>query len=171
MNGVLTAQGLGRRYGRRWALRDCSLDVPAGHVVGLVGPNGVGKTTLLKLAAGQLSPSEGSIAVLGGNPPDAPGQRARIGFVAQDAPVYAGLSVADHLRLGARLNPAGTPRSPTAASGGWAWTRGTGRAGCPAASAPSSRSPWAWPNGPNCCSWTSRSLRSTRWPAASSSRA
>ncbi|MEV4374148.1 ABC transporter ATP-binding protein [Nonomuraea sp. NPDC049637] len=105
MNGVLTAQGLGRRYGRRWALRDCSLDVPAGHVVGLVGPNGVGKTTLLKLAAGQLSPSEGSIAVLGGNPPDAPGQRARIGFVAQDAPVYAGLSVADHLRLGARLNP------------------------------------------------------------------
>ncbi|MFI7693241.1 ABC transporter ATP-binding protein [Nonomuraea sp. NPDC049655] len=105
MSGVLTAQGLGRRYGRRWALRDCALDVPAGHVVGLVGPNGVGKTTLLKLAGGQLRPSEGSITVLGGNPPDAPGQRARIGFVAQDAPVYAGLSVADHLRLGARLNP------------------------------------------------------------------
>lgn len=105
MNTVLQAQGLGRKYGKRWALRECTIDIPAGHVVGLVGPNGAGKTTLLKLASGQLEPTVGGITVLGGRPASGPAQLARVGFVAQDTPVYAGLSVADHLRLGARLNP------------------------------------------------------------------
>lgn len=105
MSAVLRAHDLGKKYGKRWALRDFTVDIPAGHVVGLVGPNGAGKTTLLKLAAGQLTPTSGTIAVLGGRPEAEPAQLARIGFVAQDTPVYAGLSVADHLRLGARLNP------------------------------------------------------------------
>ncbi|TYB50107.1 ABC transporter ATP-binding protein [Nonomuraea sp. PA05] len=104
MTAVLQAQDLGKKYGRRWALRDCTIDVPAGHVVGLVGPNGAGKTTLLKLACGQLAPTAGGITVLGG-PPAGQAQLARVGFVAQDTPTYAGLTVADHLRLGARLNP------------------------------------------------------------------
>jgi ABC-2 type transport system ATP-binding protein len=101
---VLQAQGLGRRYGKRWALTDCTLTVPTGHVVGLVGPNGAGKTTLLNLAVGQLAPTSGSITVLGGSPGASTEQLAKVGFVAQDTPTYAGLSVADHLRLGARLN-------------------------------------------------------------------
>jgi ABC-2 type transport system ATP-binding protein len=105
VNAVLQAQGLGRKYGKNWALRECTLDIPAGHVVGLVGPNGAGKTTLLKLAAGQLEPTTGGITVLGGRPADGPAQLAKVGFVAQDTPVYAGLSIAEHLRLGARLNP------------------------------------------------------------------
>lgn len=105
MTAVLRAGGLGKRYGRRWALSECTLDVPAGRVVGLVGPNGAGKTTLLHLAVGMLAPSAGMIEVLGGRPAAGPAQLARVGFVAQDTPVYAGLSVADHLRLGARLNP------------------------------------------------------------------
>ncbi|MFI6792120.1 ABC transporter ATP-binding protein [Nonomuraea sp. NPDC050383] len=105
MTSVLQAQALGRKYGRRWALRECSIDIPAGHVVGLVGPNGAGKTTLLKLASGQLEPTTGGITVLGGRPGGSPAQLAKVGFVAQDTPVYAGLTVADHLRLGARLNP------------------------------------------------------------------
>ncbi|MGV9774672.1 ABC transporter ATP-binding protein [Streptosporangium sp. NPDC003464] len=105
MTAVLQAQELGKKYGRRWALRDCTIDIPAGHVVGLVGPNGAGKTTLLKLAGGRLAPTSGSITVLGGPPAGGPAQLAKIGFVAQDAPVYAGMSVADHLRLGSRLNP------------------------------------------------------------------
>ncbi|GAA3446869.1 ABC transporter ATP-binding protein [Planomonospora venezuelensis] len=105
MTSVLQAQGLGKRYGRRWALRECTIDIPAGHVVGLVGPNGAGKTTLLKLASGQLEPTAGDITVLGGRPGGTPAQLARVGFVAQDTPVYARLTVAEHLRLGARLNP------------------------------------------------------------------
>ena len=60
---------------------------------------------MLNLAAGLLPPTTGSIEVLGGRPAGHPDQLARVGFVAQDTPVYAGLSVADHLRLGARLNP------------------------------------------------------------------
>lgn len=105
MSAVLETRGLGRRYGRRWALSDCSLDIPAGRVVGLVGPNGAGKTTLLHLSVGLLAPSSGTISVLGGRPASGPAQLAKVGFVAQDTPTYVGLTVADHLKLGARLNP------------------------------------------------------------------
>jgi len=102
---VMEATGLGKQYGRRWALRDCTLAIPAGRVVGLVGPNGAGKTTLLHLAVGLLTPTSGSIRVLGTNPADGPVQLGRVGFVAQDTPVYARLTVAQHLRMGAWLNP------------------------------------------------------------------
>lgn len=103
MTTALRAQGLGKKYGRRWALTDCTLDVPAGRVVGLVGPNGAGKSTLLNLSVGMLTPTTGSVEVLDG-PAGAP-QLTKIGYVAQDTPTYARLSVADHLKLGARLNP------------------------------------------------------------------
>jgi ABC-2 type transport system ATP-binding protein len=89
VTSVLQAQALGKKYGKRWALRECTIDIPAGHVVGLVGPNGAGKTTLLKLASGQLEPTAGSITVLGGRPGSTPAQLAKVGFVAQDTPVYA----------------------------------------------------------------------------------
>src|SRR6516164_5394709 len=105
MTGVVETHGLGKRYRRLWALADCTLTIPAGHVVGLVGPNGAGKTTLLNLATGMLAPTTGTIEVLGGRPAAGPEQLARVGYLAQGAPVYAGLSVADHLRLGAHLNP------------------------------------------------------------------
>ena len=104
MNTVIEASGLGKRYGRRWALADCTLAVPAGRVTGLVGPNGAGKSTLLQLAAGLLEPDSGGIRVLGEPPGRTPAQLGRVGFLAQDAPVYAGLSVAGHLRMGAWLN-------------------------------------------------------------------
>jgi len=103
VNTVLQAHGLGKKYGRRQALSDCTLDVPAGRVVGLVGPNGAGKSTLLHLAVGMLTPTTGTIEVLGS--PAGSTQRAKVGFVAQDTPTYNRMSVADHLRLGARLNP------------------------------------------------------------------
>jgi ABC-2 type transport system ATP-binding protein len=105
VTAVLRARGLGKSYGRRWALSDCTLDVPAGRVVGLVGPNGAGKSTLLNLAVGMLRPTSGTIEVLGGLPGADPAQLAKVGFVAQDTPTYAGLSIEEHLRLGARLNP------------------------------------------------------------------
>ena len=105
MTAVLETRGLGKRYRKRWALSDCTLSIPAGHVVGLVGPNGAGKTTLLNLAVGLLAPTAGIVEVLGGTPADSEAQLAKVGFVAQDTPTYSGLSVADHLRLGAHLNP------------------------------------------------------------------
>jgi len=103
MSAVLETGGLSRRYGRRWALRDCTLAVPAGRVAGLVGPNGAGKSTLLHLAVGLLEPTSGTIRVFGQRPGDSRALN-RTGFVAQDTPVYARVSVADHLRAGAWLN-------------------------------------------------------------------
>jgi ABC-2 type transport system ATP-binding protein len=66
MSSVIETNGLGKRYGHKWALRDCTMAIPEGKVVGLVGPNGSGKTTLLNMAVGLLAPSEGEITVLGG---------------------------------------------------------------------------------------------------------
>lgn len=105
MTAAIDAVGLGKRYGRRWALQDCTLEVPAGHVVGLVGANGAGKTTFLHLSVGLTRPSAGAVTVLGGPPAAGPRELARVGFLAQDAPLYASLSIADHLQLGRRLNP------------------------------------------------------------------
>ena len=56
MANVLEADGLGKRYGGRWALRDCTFALPAGRVAALVGPNGAGKSTLLHLAVGLVRP-------------------------------------------------------------------------------------------------------------------
>jgi ABC-2 type transport system ATP-binding protein len=102
---VLQAEGLTKRYGRRTALSEVDLTVPAGRVIGLVGPNGAGKSTLLHLACGLIEPTSGSLRVLGSAPAAGPSHLARVGFVAQDTPVYGSFSIADHLRMGARLNP------------------------------------------------------------------
>jgi ABC-2 type transport system ATP-binding protein len=101
---VIEASGLGKRYGRTWALRECSLAIPAGHVAALVGPNGAGKTTLLNLAVGLTAPTAGGVTVLGGRPPGSPAALDNIGFVAQDTPVYKNLSAADMLHLTRNLN-------------------------------------------------------------------
>ncbi len=96
---MIESRGLGRRFRRTWALRDCDLAIPAGHVVALVGPNGAGKTTLLNIAAGLLRPTRGTISVLGGERPGSHAARAGIGYVAQDAPLYRHLPACDMLRL------------------------------------------------------------------------
>ncbi|MEO3742719.1 ABC transporter ATP-binding protein [Plantactinospora sp. B5E13] len=105
MTAAIETARLTKRYGRRPALTDCDLSIPRGRVVGLVGPNGAGKSTLLQLACGLLAPTSGTIEVLGARPASGPEQLAKVGFVAQDTPTYARLTVAEHLRLGARLNP------------------------------------------------------------------
>src|SRR5690349_1344494 len=101
---VIEASGLGKRYGRTWALGECTLAIPAGHVAALVGPNGAGKTTLLNLAAGLAEPSAGAVTVLGGLPPGSPAALDGIAFVAQDMPVYKNLPAADMLHLARNLN-------------------------------------------------------------------
>ena len=101
---IIVTRNLGKRYGGTWALRECSLAIPAGHVAALVGPNGAGKTTLLNLAVGLAAPSAGGVTVLGGLPAGSPEALDGIAFVAQDTPVYRNLSAADMLHLTRNLN-------------------------------------------------------------------
>ena len=101
---AITTQGLGKRYGSKWALRDCTIEVPEGSVTALVGPNGAGKTTLLQLAVGLSRPSAGDVTVLGLSPRD-PALLARVGFVGQEHPLHRGFTVAETMKLGRKLNP------------------------------------------------------------------
>ena len=101
---VIETNGLGRRYRRTWALRDCTLAIPGGHIVALVGPNGAGKTTLLTMAVGLTRPTRGTVTVLGGEPAGSPDALDRIAFVAQDAPLYRNLPVTDMLHVARNLN-------------------------------------------------------------------
>ena len=103
---ALEAASLGKRFGRTWALRDCTFALPTGRVTALVGPNGAGKTTLLQLAAGLLRPTTGEVRIFGRSPHTHPLETLpRLGFVAQDHPLYRGFSVADLLTMGRKLNP------------------------------------------------------------------
>jgi ABC-2 type transport system ATP-binding protein len=101
---ALQASSLGKRYGSTWALRDCGLAIPEGHVVALVGPNGAGKTTLLHLAAGLVTPTTGQIGVHGGLAAGSLEALASVAFVAQDTALYPHLSVADTIHLAGNLN-------------------------------------------------------------------
>ena len=67
MNAVVSARGMSKRYGKRIAVDNISFDIPAGKIVGLIGPNGSGKTTTLKAALG-LIPFDGEMSVLGLDP-------------------------------------------------------------------------------------------------------
>jgi ABC-2 type transport system ATP-binding protein len=103
MNTV-QSRALGKRFGRSWALHDCTLAIPEGHVVALVGPNGAGKTTLLHLAVGLTRPTAGTVTVLDGQPAGSPQALDRVAFVAQDAPLYANLPARDMLHVARNLN-------------------------------------------------------------------
>lgn len=102
---ALEAVRLAKRYRGTWALHECTLAVPAGRVVALAGPNGAGKSTFLRLVAGLIAPTRGSVSVFG----ELVGQRAaalaRVAFLAQDKPLYDGFTVAEMLRFGRHLNP------------------------------------------------------------------
>jgi ABC-2 type transport system ATP-binding protein len=103
---ALRTSRLGRRYGRVWGLRDCTLEVPAGAVAALVGPNGSGKTTLLEMIIGLLEPTEGQVSVFGRTSrADTARTLARVGYVAQDHPLYRDFTVADMFHLGRAMNP------------------------------------------------------------------
>jgi ABC-2 type transport system ATP-binding protein len=102
--GKCYAHGLGKRYGATWALRECTLALPEGHLVALVGPNGAGKTTLLNLVVGLTDPSSGTVSVLGGRRAGSLAALDGIAFVAQDAPLYKNLSAADLLHETRNLN-------------------------------------------------------------------
>ncbi|HET6705872.1 ABC transporter ATP-binding protein [Amycolatopsis sp.] len=90
---ALAATGLGKRYRRGWALRDCTFELPMGSICALVGPNGAGKSTLMRLVTGLITPTEGEVRV-----------NQKVAFLAQDKPLYRKFTVAEMLRAGASMN-------------------------------------------------------------------
>jgi len=101
---VIEAAGLGRRFWKTWAVRHCTLAIPAGRVAALTGPNGAGKTTLMHMAVGLIAPTEGRVTVLGGQSAGSPEALKRVAFVAQDVPLYKHLPVEDMVRVARTLN-------------------------------------------------------------------
>ncbi len=101
---AIETSGLGKRYGRSWAVKDCSLSLPVGRIAALVGPNGAGKSTLLRMLAGVTAPTVGEISIAGRSPSDAEGL-SRVGYLDQDRPLYKDFRVAEMLRFGRELNP------------------------------------------------------------------
>ena len=111
---MLAARGLGRRFGRRWALRGLDLDLPAGGITAVVGPNGAGKTTLLRLLAGLDRPQEGQV-LLGGRPVlEGRERRGAIGLVTHQPRLYPQLSPLELLRFHAQLHGLRPPASELA---------------------------------------------------------
>jgi ABC-2 type transport system ATP-binding protein len=101
---AVRTEGLGRRFGEKWALRDLDLEIPAGSVLGLLGPNGAGKTTALRILTTLLAPSEGRASVAGFDVVTEP-QRVRehIGLAGQQATVDEILTGRANLEMVGRL--------------------------------------------------------------------
>ncbi len=96
---------LGREFGERVALRDVSLELPAGETLAVLGPNGSGKTTLLRILAGLLRPSAGVANVLGADlPKESWRLRGRVGWLGHDPLLYRDLSARENLRFVAQLH-------------------------------------------------------------------
>ncbi len=105
MRNALTTCDLSKKYGKTWALRNCSLSIPAGRIAGIIGPNGAGKSTLLNIAVGLLPPTSGKVELFGSDPYSDPLALRRAGFDGQDRPLYRDFTVAETLRFGAEMNP------------------------------------------------------------------
>ncbi len=105
MNPALRAEGLTRRFGRRWALRGVDLNVAPGQVVALLGANGTGKTTLLRVCATLLKPTAGHVEVLGADV-SARGDevRRRTALMTPTGHVYEELTGVENLRFAARMS-------------------------------------------------------------------
>jgi len=79
---AIETDGLSMRYGKSWALLDCTLTVPEGVLAALVGPNGAGKTTLMNMAVGLTAPTQGTVTVLSGQQVGTPTALDDIAFMA-----------------------------------------------------------------------------------------
>jgi len=92
-----------KRFGKVAALKGVSIRLKRGEVVGLLGPNASGKTTLLKLVMGFMRPDEGEVRVLGKDPFLSPGVRAKIGYVPEDVLLYDSLTMREFLYFIGRM--------------------------------------------------------------------
>ncbi len=113
---ALALRGLSRYYGEHVALRDVSLELPTGETLTVLGPNGSGKTTFLRVLASLLRPSGGEAVVLGCSlPREAWRLRGRVGYVGHQPLLYRDLTVRENLRFHARLHGLASPRERIAA--------------------------------------------------------
>jgi len=108
---LVALEGIGKRYARRVAIQDVTLSLRAGEVFGLVGANGGGKTTTLRVLAGILSPDEGRGNVLGFDLRRAGEIRKHVGYMSQRFSLYADLSVFENLRFRAQVYGLRRPRA------------------------------------------------------------
>jgi len=104
MLSVLSTTNLGKLYKDNRALKNCTIDVPAGAVVALVGPNGAGKTTLLEIIAGLLLPSTGQVRLFEKTEPGSLEALQRMAFVAQNSPLNRNTKVKNSIRITELLN-------------------------------------------------------------------
>jgi len=103
MNQVVEVSNLTHDYGEVVALRDLDLAVPPG-ITGLVGANGAGKTTMLRILLGLLHPTEGSVTVLGHDPEAEPLEvRARVGYMPEVGSLPLDQTAADFVAYTAEL--------------------------------------------------------------------
>ncbi len=97
---AVRTNGLTKRFGELYAVRDLTLEVPAGSVFGLIGPNGAGKSTTLSILASVLTPTSGTARVAGCDPVGDPrGVRRKVGYMPDVLGVYDNLSVQEYLEF------------------------------------------------------------------------
>lgn len=101
---LVEVAGLWRRYGAIVAVRDLSFSIGRGEIVGFLGPNGAGKSTTLRMLAGFLGPSAGTVRINGFDVVEKPLRaRQQIGYMPEAAPLYPEMRVEEYLRFRARL--------------------------------------------------------------------
>ncbi|MEX0329339.1 MAG: ATP-binding cassette domain-containing protein [Ruegeria sp.] len=101
---VVSTQGLTRRFGENIAVNNLDLEIRTGQIYGFLGPNGCGKTTTMRMLTGLLTPSSGSISVLGQSMPEAAEPlKNEIGYMTQIFSYYRDLTVMENLRFAAEI--------------------------------------------------------------------
>jgi ABC-2 type transport system ATP-binding protein len=97
---VVTVRGLTKRFGQLTAVQDLSFDIPRGVIFGILGPNGSGKTTTIRMLCGLLHPTSGNATVAGIDVTKEPDQvKSRIGYMSQAFGLYRDLTVEENLRF------------------------------------------------------------------------